>query len=118
MTMTAMTILRGALWLVLILALLTAGPLLTLAFGPVSFNSDWRAASQRSTGQAPDPATNREAIVQVYAGRAFNWRGAFAVHTWLAAKPPGADHYVRYEAIGWNLGAGRSVVSVSDLRAP
>ena len=41
-------------------------------------------------------------VVQVYGGRTFGWRGAFAVHTWLAAKPAGADRYLRYEVIGWN----------------
>ena len=104
--------------LVLIVALLLTGPVLTLAFGPVSFRGDWSTASHRSTGRAPDPATHKEAIVQVYASRTFGWRGAFAVHTWLAAKPPGAEHYTRYEVIGWNLRSSRTAVSVSDFRAP
>ena len=56
--------------------------------------------------------------MQVYASRAFSWRGAFADHTWLAAKAEGADHYTRYEVIGWYGGGGRSVVSISDDRAP
>ena len=111
-------ILRVALGSILILVLLGAGPLLTLAFGRASLNGDWRTASHRSTGQAPDPAIHREAVVQVYAGRAFGWRGAFAVHTWLAAKPADALHYTRYEVIGFNLRGGRSAVSVSDQRAP
>jgi hypothetical protein len=113
-----MVIARVAAWLVLIFFLLLTGPVLTLAFGPVSFRGDWSTASHRPTGQAPDPATHAEAIVQVYASRTFGWRGAFAVHTWLAAKPAGADHYIRYEVIGWNLRNGRTAVSVSDLRAP
>ena len=113
-----MVIARVAAWLVLILVLLLTGPVLTLAFGPVSFRGNWSTASHRPTGQAPDPATHAEAIVQVYASRTFGWRGAFAVHTWLAAKPAGADHYIRYEVIGWNLRNGRTAVSVSDLRAP
>jgi hypothetical protein len=111
-------ILRITTWLVLTLALLLAGPLATLAFGPVVFKRDWRTAGHRATGQAPDPATHPEAVVQVYASRAFGWRGAFAVHTWLAAKPTGANRYERYEVIGWNLRSGRTAVSVSDLRAP
>jgi hypothetical protein len=117
MATTAMTILRVALWLLAFVALLTVGPLLTLAFGP-SLHSEWRTATHRSTGLAPDPATHPEAVVQVYASRAFNWRGAFAVHTWLAAKPVGADRYTRYEVIGWNLFRGGSAVSISDFRAP
>ena len=50
--------------------------------------------------------------------QALGWRGAFAVHTWLAAKPKSADRYTRYEVIGWNLRYGGSAVSISDSRAP
>ncbi len=105
------------LWLLLFLLLLVAGPLWTLASGGASLHGDWRTAGSRSVGLAPDPATHPEAIVQVYAGRAFSWRGAFAVHTWLAAKPKGADAYTRYEVIGWNAGRGQSLISVSSARA-
>jgi hypothetical protein len=116
--MTAMTFRRVVVWSLAFVALLTAGPLATLAFGPASLATEWRTATSRSIGAAPDPATHPEAIVQVYAGRAFNWRGAFAVHTWLAAKPAGADRYTRYEVIGWNVRRGGSAISVSDARAP
>lgn len=106
------------LWLSLTLALLLAGPLLALAFGRVNTSADWRTASHRATGLAPDAATHREAVVQVYASRTFGWRGAFADHTWLAAKPVGADHYTRFEVIGWYGGGGRSVVAIGGSRAP
>jgi len=111
-------LLRVVLALALVLALLISGPMLVLAFGSPSFNKDWRTASHRSTGQAPDPETTQVALVQVYSSRAFSWRGAFAVHTWLAAKPPGAKRYTRYEVIGWNLYGGHSAVSISDMRPP
>jgi hypothetical protein len=117
MSLTAGIFSRVALWLIVFLALLAAGPLWTLASGRVPLNGDWRTASHRSVGLAPDPATHSAAIVQVYASRAFGWRGAFAVHTWLAAKPTGADRYTRYEVIGWYAGTGQSVVSVSNTRA-
>jgi hypothetical protein len=110
---------KVAAWIVIGMLLLLAGPLYTLAFGPVSVSRDWRTASMRSTSQAPDPASTKEAVVQVYASRTFGWRGAFAVHTWLAAKPKDAEHYTRYEVIGWNLRyGGDSAVVVSDQRAP
>lgn len=109
---------RAMLWLVLGIALLAAGPLLALAFGRASVSGDWRTATHLSSGLAPDPATHAEAIVQAYAARAFAWRGAFAVHTWVAAKPKGADRYTRYEVIGWYARSGRSVVIISDFRAP
>src|SRR5262245_54943807 len=105
---------RIVVWLFIGFALLITGPLMVLAFGPATLGADWRTATHNSTGQAPDPGTHLEAVVQVYAGRAFSWRGAFGVHTWLAAKPAGADRYTRYEVIGWNLRGGFSTVSVSD----
>jgi len=103
---------------ILFVALLAAVPILTLAFGRVPTTGDWRTASHRPTGLAPDPTIHRDAVVQVYASRAFGWRGAFAVHTWLSAKPAAADQYTRYEVIGWYARSGRSVISVTNLRAP
>ena len=100
------------------LALLLAGPLWKLAQARSAPQADWRTATSRAAGLAPDPAQHPEAVVQVYAGRAFGWRGAFADHTWLAVKPAGADRYSRHEVIGWYGGGGRSVVSESSQRAP
>ena len=98
--------LRGVKWLALVVAVLLCGPLLALALGDVSMRGDWRTATHRATGLAPDPAAHPEAIVQVYASRTFGWRGAFAVHTWIAAKPASAERYTRYEVIVCS--AGRS----------
>ena len=118
MDMTISTAFRAAKWLLLGLGLLVAGPLLALVLGRASASGDWRTATHRSVGLAPDPAVHREAVVQVYASRTFGWRGAFAVHTWLAAKPADTDDYTRYEVIGWYARAGRSVISISGNRAP
>ena len=89
-----------------------------MVVGDVSMRGDWRTATHRPTGLAPDPAEHPEPIVQVYASRTFGWRGAFAVHTWIAAKPAGAAHYTRYEVIGWRMYGGRSGLSISDDAAP
>jgi hypothetical protein len=105
-------------WIMIALALLLAGPLLTLAFGRVSTQGDWRTATHRSAGLAPDPTTHRDAVVQVYASRTFGWRGAFADHTWIAIKPADAPGYTRYEVIGWYARGGRSAISESSQRAP
>lgn len=110
-------LLHPGVWLLLFFVLLIAGPVITLASGKVSIRGDWTTATNRASGLAPDPATHREAVVQVYGGRTFGWRGAFAVHTWLAAKPAGAGRYTRYEVIGWYARGGRSALSVSDTRA-
>lgn len=98
------------------LALLLFVPLLVAACSQAHFGRDWRTASRASTGLAPDPATTPEAVIQVYAARAFNWRGILAVHTWIATKPADADHYSVHQVVGWRRGNGRSVVvSTPDL---
>lgn len=79
--------------------------------------ADWRTASREPTGIAPDLAMHDEAIVQVYAARAFNWRGYFGVHTWIAAKSTGASEFTVYEIIGWRAYYGGSALAVSN-RAP
>jgi len=78
---------------------------------------DWRTASREPVGLAPDPATAPEAIVQVYAARAWGWRGYFGVHTWIAVKPTGAKAYTVYELIGWRLRYGDTALTIHG-RAP
>ncbi len=56
-------------------------PLGSRAAFVLGHDDDWRTAPRHSIGIAPDPATTPEAVVQVYATRAFGWRGAFGVHT-------------------------------------
>lgn len=82
--------------------------------GPVG---DWRSASRAAVGLAPDPATTREPVVQVYAARTVRWRGYFGVHTWVAIKPRDASAYTVYEVNGWRLRRSGSAVSV-DHRSP
>lgn len=100
-----------------LLVILAAGPILALATGQVSLEGDWRTANRDSVAIAPDPEFHPEAVVQVYAARAFKWRGAFGVHTWIAVKDQGAAGYEVHEVIGWRMRSGRSVVSTS-MRAP
>lgn len=73
----------------------------------------WWQARRDSSGQAPDPATTPEAVVQVYAARTVGWRGALGVHTWIAVKPRGAPSYTRYEVIGWGVDRGAPAVRVN-----
>jgi hypothetical protein len=99
-----------------VLAAVLAGPILVACSGTIRLNQDWRTADRSSAGIAPNPGAHAEAIVQVYAARAFNWRGVFAVHTWIATKPRGADHYRVHHVVGWRLRSGRPVVvSEPDL---
>ena len=74
--------------------------------------SDWRTASREPVGLAPDPAAVTEAVVQVYAARAWGWRGYFGVHSWLAVKPTGAPAFTVYEVIGWRARWGDSALTI------
>ncbi|WP_207476845.1 DUF3750 domain-containing protein [Arenibaculum pallidiluteum] len=98
----------------LLLAALLAGPAYVLATGIVTMRNDWATAHRGSAGLAPDPAKTREAVVQLYAARAFSWRGAFGVHPWFAVKPEGADEYTVYELIGWRAFRGLDGVVVRN----
>ncbi|NVK40847.1 MAG: DUF3750 domain-containing protein [Oceanospirillaceae bacterium] len=75
-------------------------------------NDDWRTASREPAGIAPDPATTQEAVIQVYGAPAWGWRGWFAIHTWIAAKPSNADGYTVYEVIGWRQRSGLPVLRI------
>ena len=102
--------------LFLFLAILLIGPVIALAGGTVRLGQDWRTADRSSAGIAPTPAEAPEAIVSVWAARAFNWRGLFAVHTWIATKPENASHYTVHQVIGWRgWGGGNVVVSSPDF---
>lgn len=100
--------------LIVLLLLLLAGPFSLVACGDVSLEGDWSRASRDAAGIAPDPAVTREALVQVYSARAFEWRGAFAVHTWIAVKPADAPGYTTYEVMGWNVYHGGRAIEVHE----
>lgn len=68
-------------------------------------SSDWRTADRGSVGIAPLPENEPQAIVHVYTARAFNWRGYFAVHSWIATKEKNADYYLTYHVTGFREGA-------------
>lgn len=75
----------------------------------------WMTARRDPTGLAPDPAATPEAVVQIYAARAFGWRGAFSVHTWIAVKPTGAPAFTRYEVMGWGVQNGAPAIRVNRM---
>lgn len=76
-------------------------------------HQDWRTASRKPAGIAPAAATTREAVLQVYGARAWSWRGWFAIHTWIAAKPRGASTYTVYEVRGWRENRGLPVLRIA-----
>src|SRR5215469_15672979 len=73
----------------------------------------WYEARRDPTGLAPDPATTREAVIQVYAARAVSWRGVFSVHTWFAVKRTGAERFTRYEVLDFGVTNGTPAVPVN-----
>jgi len=87
--------------LLFFLLLFLALPLYTLLSGKASLGQDFRTRDRSSAGIAPPAEQTPEAVVQVYAARALNWRGIFAVHTWIATKPENATQYTVHQVIGW-----------------
>jgi hypothetical protein len=97
-------------------AVLGALLLLPLAAGcaPLErLGQNWWELRRDSSGQAPDPASTPDAVIQVYAARTVGWRGVMAVHTWLTLKPAGAPAYTRYEVMGWGVGNGAPAIRVN-----
>lgn len=104
----------------LLIGALLIGPLLTVACGNVKMGQDWRSADRSSAGLAPDARNTPPALVQVYAARAFNWRGILGVHTWIATKPRDGEFYTVHQVMGWrsyrNLPVVVSTPDIPDRR--
>ncbi len=79
--------------LMTVIVLLAVGPLVMVAERGLQLDARWYDAGRESAGLAPNPAEEEAALVQVYAARAFGWRGILGAHTWIAVKGPGADSY-------------------------
>ncbi len=84
-------------------------------FGGIDDDAWWQLRRD-SSGQAPDPNTESQAVIQVYAARAARWRGAFGVHSWIVVKPSGASRYTRLEVIGYALRWSDKTVRISQGR--
>lgn len=94
-------------------------PLQLLFLSPIIFlldscskNYDWRTASRESAHIAPLPSEEPQALVQIYAAKAFAWRGKFSVHTWIATKEKNAADYTVYQVLMWGGYYGDSVVVI------
>lgn len=70
--------------------------------------ASWSSADWSSTNTAPDPGTDREAIIQVYAARTGRWKGVLAVHSWIAVKPVNAPRFHRFDVVGWRRNVVRN----------
>lgn len=72
----------------------------------------WWQADRSSAGLAPSPADYKPAVVQVYAARTINWKGWFAVHSWIAVKPENAEYYTTYQVMGYRVFRGGNAVLI------
>jgi hypothetical protein len=90
-------------FLIVLLLLTLTGPAVLILSGKINFTANYQTANRQSAHIAPDPLSTSEAIIQVYSARAFNWRGIFAVHTWIAIKPKDINYYIIYQVIGWRV---------------
>lgn len=62
---------------------------------------NWRTADWSSSGLLPEAQDVREAKVLILAARTGRWRAIFAEHMSLVLKPEGANHWTRYDVVGW-----------------
>jgi len=102
--------------LVLLLALVLVPLGVSGASVALSERPHWSVASTDSLSLAPDPATTHEAVIQVYAARLWGWRGALAVHSWIAVKPEGAAQFQRFEIVRWSQPNLRRRLGQPDTR--
>ena len=92
--------------------------ILLMSFISGCSNTDWRTASRESSGLAPNPIIEKQAVIEFYGADAFSWRGWFAVHTWVAIKPEDAAEYTVYEVTGWQVKRGLSAIREYETVTP
>jgi hypothetical protein len=97
-------------WLILVLVLFILPHLWSAGMVYGGSVEHWSRARWDSSGLAPDPRTTPEPVVQVYAARAWGWKGVFAVHSWIVLKRASAEAYERYEVVGWGVRRGQPAV--------
>ncbi|WP_239644349.1 DUF3750 domain-containing protein [Nitrincola lacisaponensis] len=105
-------LLRSLVFVVLVF-FIPVGCALTSHWSGDERHADWRTARLDSAGLLTDVPGIDEAVIQVYAARAFRWRGAFGVHSWIAVKPRGSEHFTRFEVMGFNVARGGEAVRIA-----
>jgi hypothetical protein len=95
------------------LVLLFTGPFYLLFSGQVKTGRDWRTASRAPANLlALKPIGDKAAII-LFSAPAFNWRGMFSTHTWLAVKEQKQAEYTIYQVVGWNQYRGKPIVDIT-----
>lgn len=98
----------------LLLLLTFVGPLWVVLTKKVDLKSDYATANRDSANLAPQPHTMQDAVIQVYAARAFNWRGIVATHCWISVKPKDGASYTVYQVVGWRTYRGLPALSIAQ----
>ncbi len=74
----------------------------------------WWNADRSSIGITPKAVDEPRAIVQIYAARAYSWRGHFAVHSWISIKEQNAASYTTYQVMGFGVSRGIPVINTHN----
>ncbi len=77
---------------------------IAMAAGVLAYNggpTHWRNFDRRVVTQLPDASETPEARVLVMYGRTRGWKGAVAVHSWVAFKEKNGRAWKRYDVAGW-----------------
>ena len=100
---------------VVTLAMMLLGPLYMFAQGSdVAVDAPrrgWLFANRDSAALAPPAAGYPDAVIQIYAARAWSWRGHLAVHTWIATKAADAESYEVHQVVGFRARRGLPVIT-------
>ena len=96
----------------IILTTLLTGPLLVYIRGVLDLKTHWSKTNLKIVGDAPTPETFKAAVVWVYYARLYNWRGAFASHSWIALKEKNGSSFQIFQVIGWRLYKYQSTIDI------
>lgn len=103
--------------LAMVMAVMLVVPWLRVAMDTGAQAQPAQRSDRETVRWSPAPLSHDAAIVQVFSARVLRWRGIFADHTWIVAKPQGASSYARYEVIGWRLRrTGSALVQTETYR--
>jgi hypothetical protein len=90
----------------------------------------WRDADWSSTGTLPPARDFSPARVIVFTGTTGGWKGVFSVHSWIVLKRANAQHWTRYDVVGWGNPVrvngwpadgrwfGNKPVAIADISGP
>lgn len=106
-------LLKIVFYILLFFIILLLGPSYLLLSGHVSLGKDWRTASRAPAHILQYDAIGKQAAIVLFSAPAFNWRGMFSTHTWLAVKTQQQTQFTIYQVVGWNRYRHKPIVDIS-----